>query len=627
MKILKNLFARDLELGQEATIPLLVESCVLGQTRQNFPYLNLSLKDNTGSIVGKVWDNAASARQTLVEGRVAVFHGVVGDYRGERQLKIDKIVPVSKGDYDEADYKTQSPVDPEVLKRELLSLAGSVKDPDFREITLKVLTSPETQGFWTATAAKRLHHAYEGGLAEHSLNVAKLCLAAAQLYPEGSINVSLLLSGAILHDIGKIWEFNAEGEPGVYTTTGKLLGHPCLGAFFVGQAARSIPAFPELKRVLLEHILLSHHGDPSMGAAKEPKIVEAVMIHQMDMLDARVNGFRLFIESERAKAAGQQGLDKGWTSYNRAYGTDIFDTPTFAEGPPEPLAVAPAARESAKPQASAPEEPITEEPIDEAREFPEPEDPFDVAEFPEPEDPFDGAEFPEPARIPPDEFPAEEGRAEGPGAKESPAGATVSPDASLNAELWGDIKPLPSKRRTRNSPGAPAEPAPVAAAPSEETSVAGAPSGATPNEAASAEESPEAVSPPETTSEAAAPTEESPEAVSPAEAAPDGAVAPTEAAESPAGAPLSSDGIPAAGAPPAVPNEGERRASETFPADSALGSDNAEPLAPVSPGGGIGASEEGPAPSDGLEPASGEAEAPAAADESLDSTLEEHSLF
>jgi len=350
-------FLNDLAPGWEGQADGLVLSMNLARSSRGGAYLNLELGDRTRRLAAKVWDNAEDLAETLAEGAVVRVRGRLESYRGAPQLVIREARALSASEVDWRDYlKTAARPEAE-MKEELFRLVSAMDDADYRRLTEAALNAPETAGFFMMPAAKNLHHAHLHGLLEHSLSVGRLAALVAVHYGQ-KLKAGLLVAGALLHDLGKVWEFSP--PPRVdYTTLGRLQGHAVLGARFLRSLAGTLPGFPGEKIDLLEHLLLSHHGEPEFGASVRPQLLEALVLHQLDNLDAKLEAVDAFLE---------EGTDgEGWSAYHRLFGGYFRRTPDLDPGPrpdlaPEPgpdLAragkrLSPAGREAQKPTPTAP---------------------------------------------------------------------------------------------------------------------------------------------------------------------------------------------------------------------------------------------------------------------------------
>ncbi|MDR1035856.1 MAG: HD domain-containing protein [Deltaproteobacteria bacterium] len=326
LPIKKNVFVTDLVEGKNFNIPLLVTSITEGVTRHNSTYLTLKLQDMTGEISAKVWDPEQISKIIAV-GKVSLFNGRAESYNDQAQLVIKGAYAVGDDEVDMSLYVQKSDRSGEDMLEELRGILATVADPDFRAITLAALAHPRTAGFAGATAAKLFHHAYAGGLAEHTLSVVKLADMVSGHYGK-LLNRSLLLAGAALHDIGKVWDYT-EGPDIDMTTPGRLLGHLVSGPIFLAEVARELPGFPEAKLLLLQHLLVSHHGEPEKGSAVRPKILEGLALHFLDDLDGKMAGIGKIVEKE-AKHRSDDPLFQ-WTPWVRHLEDFFMRTPRFGE--------------------------------------------------------------------------------------------------------------------------------------------------------------------------------------------------------------------------------------------------------------------------------------------------------
>jgi 3'-5' exoribonuclease len=349
-------FLKDLAPGWEGQADGLVLSRTLARTTRGGAYLNLELGDRTRRLAAKVWDNAEDLAEILAEGAVVRIRGRLESYRGAPQLVIREARPLAASEVDWRDYLKAAARPEAEMKEDIFRLAAAIEDADFRRLTEAALTAPEVAaGFFYLPAAKSLHHAHLHGLLEHSLSVGRLAALAAGHYG-GRLNAGLLVAGALLHDLGKVWEFSP--PPRVdYTTRGRLQGHSVLGAWFLRTVSGSLPGFPEEKMDLLEHLLLSHHGEPEFGAPVRPRLLEALVLHHLDNLDAKVEAVEAFLD---------EGTDgEGWSAYHRLLGGHFLRTPALDPGPPPQTAPAEKGSAQASRAASAPPAPeSSSEPAD-----------------------------------------------------------------------------------------------------------------------------------------------------------------------------------------------------------------------------------------------------------------------
>ncbi|MDR2405324.1 MAG: HD domain-containing protein [Deltaproteobacteria bacterium] len=326
MLVSKDIFVKDLKDGQDVTIPLLVESKLTQTTKSGQPYLNLVFADKTAKMPGKVWNDIELFDKKLMRGKISIVMGRISTYNKQLEINVKSATLIQEGDeFDLADYQASSKKTQKSMQDELMELAQGIEDDDYRTITLSALAHPTASDFWTQQAAKSFHHAFRSGLLEHSLSVARLAGMVAKHYAP-ILNPSLLMAGAILHDIGKTWEFT-KGPGTDYSTAGRLLGHISIGNLFITQVASEITNFPQDKLLFLQHLILSHHGELRMGSAQTPKILEAVVLHHLDNLDSKVAGIHEFIEKEMAKSPSTEKYK--WTGFFKLMEDYYLETPSF----------------------------------------------------------------------------------------------------------------------------------------------------------------------------------------------------------------------------------------------------------------------------------------------------------
>lgn len=265
----------------------LVASCCVKMTKKQQPYLDMVLCDPTGEIGAVFWEYIPDVHGEFSVNTVVKVRGNVSQYNGNDQLRIERIRRTSEADgISIADFVPSAEISGEVLYNEIWALTESFGDSQYTQLCQAILSKEkEHLLFWPA--AFKLHHAMRGGLLYHTLSVARLCESICKIYP--FIRRDLLLAGAILHDIGKVWEFSV-GDAGIandYSVKGNLLGHLYMGAQEIERVAQEIGMDPQ-KSLLLQHMLISHHGDPEFGAAVRPMFIEAEVLSQLDCLDATI---------------------------------------------------------------------------------------------------------------------------------------------------------------------------------------------------------------------------------------------------------------------------------------------------------------------------------------------------
>ncbi len=312
---MKSLFVADLQPDQPVTSTFLVSAKEILQTREGKPYLRLELSDRTGSIETRMWDGFDAVIQTIGRDDIVKVQGRAETYRNRLQLKLDKLRKADPAEVDPRDYFPHSPEEIDRLYRELSAIAGSIGNPYLRQLVESLVNDPAiSERLKLAPAAKTMHHAYRGGLVEHVVSLCGLCRLVSGHYGK-EVDLDLLLTGAILHDVGKIDELEYTRETG-YSTDGRLLGHILLGLERIRRAMDSIEGFPAPLARVVEHLIASHHGHLEFGSPCLPAIREAVLLHYLDDLDSKMGALRASLESPSAEPE--------WTERNPALARQIL---------------------------------------------------------------------------------------------------------------------------------------------------------------------------------------------------------------------------------------------------------------------------------------------------------------
>lgn len=290
-----------------------------GTAKTGKEYYSVTLQDRTGQINGKIWDTKASGIGEFGAMDFVDISAQTGEFNGAPQLNIKRIARADPGSYDPAEFFPSTAKDIGTMKAELMELIASVKEPHLNELLMSFFGDAGfLERFSMHSAAKSLHHAFIGGLIEHTLGVANICAAAAGVYGP-KVNRDLLVTGAILHDIGKTRELSPFPRND-YTDEGQLLGHIVIGAGMVGNAADKTEGFPEgLKNELL-HLIVSHHGTKEHGSPKLPSLAEAYILAFADDMDAKSEAIREAVSSPK------QLDENGFSGYIRALDTYVRKT-------------------------------------------------------------------------------------------------------------------------------------------------------------------------------------------------------------------------------------------------------------------------------------------------------------
>jgi 3'-5' exoribonuclease len=311
----KNSYIRDIKSGDRVKDYFLVAEKNLAFSQKGAPYLNVRLKDKTGELDGKIWDNAQEWDKAFKKGDIVRIDARSANYKNHIQLSIIDLKKAADEDITLSDYLPAARRDGETMLAELMDIVEGVNTAPLKALLYAFFQDEETAAlFKKAPAAKGFHHIYLGGLLEHTLSVARLLDLACAHY--AGIDRDLLLTGGILHDIGKIHELSY-GRTVDYTDEGRLLGHIVMGVEMMDRKIAALEDFPADLALKLRHIVLSHHGDLEYGSPKRPKTVEALIVHFMDDLDAKVNAFQEFI-------ASAQDEESNWTPFHRLFDRFIY---------------------------------------------------------------------------------------------------------------------------------------------------------------------------------------------------------------------------------------------------------------------------------------------------------------
>ena len=307
---MEKIFVIDLIEGEPVTSFFLARQIQMRQRRKGDPFLTLVLADRTGEVSAVMWDGAEQVAKDLTEGDIVKAQGILGTYQGERQLTLSRLRPAAPEEISLDDYLPRSLQDSAALLSDLRETVERFQNPHLQRLLCDLLADASfVEALVSAPAAKAIHHAVLGGLLEHTVSVVGLCRLLADYYP--ALDRDLLLTAAVLHDVGKIRELTWD-RVFDYTDAGRLLGHITLGTILVEERIRAIPGFPEGLAQRLLHCIVSHHGELEWGSPKRPKTLEALVLHYAEDLDGKVNAFLGFAQSH------PDPQHPGWTQFNRA---------------------------------------------------------------------------------------------------------------------------------------------------------------------------------------------------------------------------------------------------------------------------------------------------------------------
>ena len=309
--------------GQTVTEFFAVAQKQFSRKRDGGSYLSLRLTDRTGQCEAKMWDNFEASADTFQTGDVVKVQVEVSSYNGRSQLTIKKLRKASAEEYSLADFQPHTSLSIDALWVSLNDFVDSFTDPFLQQLVRSFLDDPEVASLLrTAPAAKYLHHAWIGGLLEHIVSLLGLCDRVTPHYPQ--VHRDLVMTGAILHDIGKLeelrWGLNFD-----YTLEGQMLGHITLGIAMIEKKIAAISGFPPRLRLLVEHIVLSHHGKYEFGSPKLPMTPEAILFHYLDDLDAKMYSVRT--ELDRSAQNGRAADEM--TEWVRALERPLLDSRAF----------------------------------------------------------------------------------------------------------------------------------------------------------------------------------------------------------------------------------------------------------------------------------------------------------
>jgi 3'-5' exoribonuclease len=320
---MKSPYVSELRPNQVITATFLVHVKDIRQKKSGEPYLSLLLGDRTGEVDAKMWDNVGDVLEAFERDDFVKVKGLLQIFQNRPQLTIHKMAKIGDTDVDFADYFPASERDPMEMFAELRGIVSGIRNPHLLGL-LNAFLDDESMArrYRIAPAAKSVHHAYLGGLIEHVLSLCTLCRVAAEHYK--FVDLDLLLTGAVLHDVGKTAELSYDRSFS-YTTEGQLLGHIVIGLRMLQEKLQLLPDFPARLRTLVEHMIVSHHGELDFGSPKVPLFAEAMLLHHLDNLDSKM-------ECMRAMVAKDRHVDGHWTAYNASLERSVLKKAKFLDG-------------------------------------------------------------------------------------------------------------------------------------------------------------------------------------------------------------------------------------------------------------------------------------------------------
>ena len=284
------------------------------------PYLALTLGDRSGQLEAKMWDNVEEVLEAFEQDDFLKIKGLINKYKQRFQLTIHKLRKLGETEIDFSDYLPKTTKDIDELWQTLTNFVAGIENPYLKALVQAFMADPEiASAYRNAPAAKTLHHAYIGGLLDHVVSLFRSCDLLCRNYPQ--VNRDLLLTGAFFHDIGKIHELTYN-RSFTYSTKGQLLGHMMIELEMLQSKLAALPGFPDELKTMIEHMIISHHGEYEFGSPKLPMFPEAVMLHYLDDLDSKMEAMRAQFERDAT-------LESAWTSYNPSLGRPLLNTEKF----------------------------------------------------------------------------------------------------------------------------------------------------------------------------------------------------------------------------------------------------------------------------------------------------------
>ena len=322
---MKSPYVNELEPNKLINSSFLVHSKEIRQKKSGELYLSLLLADRTGELDAKMWDNVSEVIEAFDRDDFVKVKGLIQIFHNRPQMTIHKVRRMDDSEIDPGDYFPASKRNRDEMWVELRGIVAGMTNVHLKKLLDAILDDEDVASrYRRAPAAKHIHHAFLGGLIEHVLSVAGMARKAAQHYTY--VDCDLLLTGVILHDIGKIYELNFE-RGFSYSNQGQLLGHIHIGIRMVGDKMRELPDFPPALRSLVEHMILSHHGKLEFGSPKLPQFPEALLLHYLDDMDSKMESMRALIETDRQ-------VEGCFTAYNGPLERAILKKDLFLN--PEP---------------------------------------------------------------------------------------------------------------------------------------------------------------------------------------------------------------------------------------------------------------------------------------------------
>ena len=312
-------FIETLREGEKVQDIYLCKQKTSATTKTGKEYENVILQDKTGCLDAKIWEPGSMGIDDFDALDYVEVTGDITMFNGQLQLSIKRARKVLEAEVNPSDYLPCTDKDIDEMMVELLTFVASVDNPYYKQLMTKLFIDNKefAENFKKSSAAKSVHHGFIGGLLEHTLSVTKLCDFYAKQYPV--IKRDLLITAAICHDIGKVYELS-DFPLNDYTDAGQLLGHIVMGSEMISDIIKTIPEFPKTMANELKHCILAHHGDMEFGSPKKPALIEAMALHFADNLDAKMETMKEIFDSNAM--AGETE----WLGYSRLIDSNFRKT-------------------------------------------------------------------------------------------------------------------------------------------------------------------------------------------------------------------------------------------------------------------------------------------------------------
>lgn len=332
-----RLFLRDCVPGDVVEDVFVITGKQYSTTTGGKPFVKAFISDRSAQLTARMWNAQRDTFNAMPESGFIKIRGHVENYQNNLQLIIEQIWPAGAGSFDPADLMPHTEKDIDAMCQRIFEICGSIQNRHLAAIVQAYLDDEDLMNnFCRAPAAQSFHHAFVGGLLEHTLNMMEVADAVVKFYP--GLNRDLLLSGAFLHDLAKTWELTYDCAFG-YSDGGTLVGHIVKGAVWIEQKAKAAEqtlgeTIPRQLIDVLQHLVLSHHGEPEFGAARPPSTPEAIALHYIDNLDAKL---MIALACRKSESAGEGNWSEYLKAFNgRLFRPDVAPSEAIEARPPQP---------------------------------------------------------------------------------------------------------------------------------------------------------------------------------------------------------------------------------------------------------------------------------------------------